>query len=202
MRRNYNSSKWTVTVALAFCAALVEMFPDVYGIRFITGGNMGWTSYVNYTLWTGNQTFYFGDWLFFVYDRDQDCVLEVSKTNYKTCNGEHPLHNYTRGFGRDVVELNVTHDRYFISSKRSCLRGMKLHIHLSPLPRPPHAAPSKSNFSGLSTLTPPPPIAAPLKSQTSDISLPPPPPVAGLPPLQIVTRHISALYHNSHLPPL
>lgn len=82
----------------------------------------------------------------FVYDRNQNDVLEVNKTNYETCNAEHPLHNYTTGAGRDVVPLNVTRDYYFISSKGFCYGGMKLHVHVINLP-PPQAATVKSHSS-------------------------------------------------------
>lgn len=88
----------------------------------------------------------------FVYDRNQFDILEVNKTNYITCNAEHPVHNYTTGAGRDVVELNVTHDRYFISSKGSCYGGMKLHVHLSRVPTPTHVANSTSHSSRFNVL--------------------------------------------------
>ncbi|KAL8231490.1 hypothetical protein R6Q57_001268 [Mikania cordata] len=147
MGRSNVSSKWAAALALAFCTTLIMMVPEVSGKRLIVGGSMGWTSNVNYTLWAGNQTFFFGDWLFFVYDRNQNDVIEVNKTNYETCSAENPVHNYTTGAGRDIVELNVTHDRYFISSKGSCYSGMKLQVHLAPLPPPPRAAPAKSKSS-------------------------------------------------------
>ncbi|KAJ0754372.1 putative Phytocyanin domain, cupredoxin [Helianthus annuus] len=174
MGRNNGGSKRATAVASAFCATLVMMLPEVSAKRFIVGGNMGWTSDVNYTLWAEYQTFYLGDWLFFVYDRNQDDVIEVNKTNYETCNAKHPVHNYTTGSGRDVVTLNVTHDRYFISSKRSCHGGMRLQlastshsytttrtftttahleplppppVYLNPKPQPPRAAPSRSYSS-------------------------------------------------------
>ncbi|KAK9067201.1 hypothetical protein SSX86_014526 [Deinandra increscens subsp. villosa] len=152
MGRSNGGGKLAATLALAFFATLIIMLPEVSAKRFIVGGNMGWTSNVNYTLWAGNQTFYFGDWLFFVYDRNQNDVIEVNKTNYETCIAEHPIHNYTTGAGRDVVALNVTHDRYFISSKGSCYGGMKVHVHLTPLPPPPKAAPVKSHSSRFTVL--------------------------------------------------
>ncbi|KAI3726137.1 hypothetical protein L1987_65934 [Smallanthus sonchifolius] len=152
MGRTNGTTKLTAAMAFAFCATLIIMLPQVSAKRFIVGGSMGWTTNVNYTLWAANQTFYFGDWLFFVYDRNQNDVQEVNKTNYETCNAEHPIHNYTTGAGRDVVELNVSHDRYFISSKGSCYGGMKLHVHLTPLPPPPQAAPLKSHSSRFTVL--------------------------------------------------
>lgn len=87
----------------------------------------------------------------FVYDRNQNDVLEVNKTNYETCNAEHPLHNYTTGAGRDVVPLNVTRDYYFISSKGFCYGGMKLHVHVINLP-PPQAATVKSYSSSITAV--------------------------------------------------
>ncbi|CAH1421001.1 unnamed protein product [Lactuca virosa] len=152
MGRSSSNGRWATAVALAFCATLLVMLPEVSAKRFIVGGNMGWTSNVNYTLWAGNQTFYLGDWLYFVYDRNQNDILEVNKTNYETCNAEHPVHNYTTGAGRDVVALNVTHDRYFMSSKGSCYGGMKLHVHLTALPPPPRAAAAKSDSSRFTAL--------------------------------------------------
>ncbi|KAL4577284.1 hypothetical protein LXL04_013390 [Taraxacum kok-saghyz] len=165
-----SNRRWTTAVALLVCGVVMVMLPVVDGKRYIVGGNMGWTSNVNYTLWAGNQTFYLGDWLSrlsandclssfsdFVYDRNQNDVLEVNKTNYETCNAEHPLHNYTTGAGRDVVPLNVTRDYYFISSKGFCYGGMKLHVHvinLPPLP-PPLATSLKSHSSRFSVVKTP-----------------------------------------------
>lgn len=71
-------------------------------------------------------------------------VLEVNKTDYETCNSDHPLHNWTTGAGRDVVPLNVTRHYYFISGKGFCFGGMKIAVHVEKLPPPPKASPIKS----------------------------------------------------------
>ncbi|KAE8697476.1 Lamin-like protein [Hibiscus syriacus] len=68
-------------------------------------------------------------------------VLEVNKTDYESCNSDHPLHNWTTGAGRDVVPLNVTRHYYFISGKGFCYGGMKLAVRVENLPPPPKAAP-------------------------------------------------------------
>lgn len=125
--------------------AMAVMVPQVSGRRLIVGGNMGWSAGVNYTVWASKQPFYFGDWLFFVYDRNQMNVLEVNQTDYESCNSDHPLHNWTTGAGRDVVPLNVTRRRYFISGKGFCFSGMKLSVKVEKPPPPPKAAPEKSN---------------------------------------------------------
>lgn len=78
----------------------------------------------------------------------------MNKTNYETCNSEHPLHNWTTGAGRDVVPLNVTRDYYFISGKGFCYGGMKLGISVENPPPPPSSSPvNATNNSPRNTYT-------------------------------------------------
>nr|GLL26588.1 lamin-like protein [Ipomoea trifida] len=64
--------------------------------------------------------------------RDRMNVLEVKKRDYKSCNSGRPIHNWTGGYGRDVVPLNVTKTYYFISAKGSfCHRGTKVAIRVN-----------------------------------------------------------------------
>ncbi|XP_021770870.1 lamin-like protein [Chenopodium quinoa] len=132
------------------CALVMVMVPHVFAKRYIVGGNKGWTSNVNYTVWASDKHFYLGDWLFFVYDRNQMDVLEVNKTNYENCNTDHPMANWTTGAGRDVVPLNVTRHRYFVSGKGFCFGGMKLSVRIEKPPPPPKAAPVKSDAPRMS----------------------------------------------------
>ncbi|KAL4363068.1 hypothetical protein GQ457_04G033310 [Hibiscus cannabinus] len=136
-------SKVTTTMAMAAVGlALLFMAPQADATRFIVGGGgVGWTTNVNYTVWAQGKHFYNGDWLFFVYDRNQMNVLEVNKTDYESCNSDHPLHNWTTGAGRDVVPLNVTRHYYFISGKGFCYGGMKVAVRVENPPPPPKAAP-------------------------------------------------------------
>jgi len=79
-------------------------------------------------------------------------VLEVNKTDFELCNSDHPLHNLTRGAGRDVVPLNVTRTYYFISGKGFCYGGMRLAVHVAnPLP-PPTAAPLNEKSGSSSSI--------------------------------------------------
>ncbi|MCL7031480.1 hypothetical protein MKW94_011723 [Papaver nudicaule] len=129
---------------LGCCCALLIMLPSgVSAKRWTVGGNKGWTSNVNYTIWAQDIKFYKGDWLFFVYDRNQNNVLQVNKTDYESCNSENPIHSWTTGAGRDVVPLNVTKHYYFISGKGFCYGGMKLAVHVLNPPPPPRASPVK-----------------------------------------------------------
>ncbi|PIN00551.1 hypothetical protein CDL12_26947 [Handroanthus impetiginosus] len=129
-------------VALMFAAV---MLPEVAAVRYLVGGNMGWSSNVNYTTWAQGKHFYNGDWLFFVYDRNQMNILEVNKTDFENCISDHPLHNWTRGAGRDVVPLNITKTYYFISGKGFCFGGMKVAIHVENPPPPPTSSPIRSD---------------------------------------------------------
>ncbi|KAH6791183.1 early nodulin-like protein 17 [Perilla frutescens var. frutescens] len=128
--------------ALLFAAV---MLPEVAAVRYIVGSSKGWSSTVNYTIWAQDKKFYNGDWLFFVYDRNQMNVLEVNKTNYENCISDHPLHNWTTGAGRDVVPLNITKTFYFISGNGFCFGGMKVAIHVLNPPPPPSASPVRSS---------------------------------------------------------
>lgn len=62
LRRGVGSGLAMVLVVL-LCFVLV-MVPEVSATRFIVGGgNKGWTSNVNYTIWAQDKHFYNGDWL-------------------------------------------------------------------------------------------------------------------------------------------
>ncbi|XAR71271.1 hypothetical protein NMG60_11028456 [Bertholletia excelsa] len=137
------------TAVLVLACMVLLMIPAVSSLRYLVGGSMGWNTNVNYTVWARGKHFYNGDWLFFVYDRNQMNVLEVNKTNYETCNSDHPLHNWTTGAGRDVVPLNVTRHYYFISGKGFCYGGMKLAVVVHNPPPPPSALPIKAHAAAL-----------------------------------------------------
>uniref|UniRef100_A0A7C8ZZU9 Phytocyanin domain-containing protein n=3 Tax=Opuntia streptacantha TaxID=393608 RepID=A0A7C8ZZU9_OPUST len=133
------------TLVVLLACVLTVMVPRVSCRRILVGGSKGWTTSVNYTEWAKTQHFYLGDWLYFVYDRNQMNVLEVNKTDYETCNSDHPLVNWTRGAGRDVVPLNQTKTYYIISGKGFCFGGMKLAAKVEKPPPPPSQAPGKDN---------------------------------------------------------
>ncbi|KAJ4961783.1 hypothetical protein NE237_021693 [Protea cynaroides] len=151
--RGIGSATVVLTLTLAM---LLMMISSVSSTRYIVGGNMGWTTNVNYTVWAKGKHFYLDDWLFFVYDRNMMNILEVNKTAYDQCIETHPLHNWTTGAGRDVVPLNVTRRYYFISGKGFCYGGMKLSVEVEKLPPPPSSplneksksSPSLSSYRG------------------------------------------------------
>ncbi|XP_047337106.1 lamin-like protein [Impatiens glandulifera] len=133
----------TAAAAILVVTACV-LLQQVSATRYTVGGNMGWNTNVNFTVWAQGKNFYNGDWLYFVYDRNQMNVLEVNKTDYETCNSDHFLQNCTTGAGRDVVQLKETRPYYFLSGKGFCWGGMKVLIDVQNLPPPPSAQPKKS----------------------------------------------------------
>ncbi|MCL7036414.1 hypothetical protein MKW94_002923 [Papaver nudicaule] len=125
----------TIVVFLLLTAA-VEVSAKIYTV----GGNDGWTNGVNYTRWSENIVFNSEDYLYFVYYRVNDSVLEVNQTAYKICNSEQPLYNWT-GSGRVLVPLNRSGDYYFMSGdEASCYEGLKVAVHVLTAPPPPPAA--------------------------------------------------------------
>lgn len=88
----------------------------------------------------------------FVFDRNQHNILEVNKTDYENCIADHPIRNWTRGAGRDIVTLNVTKHYYLLDGKGGCYGGMKLAVNVEKLPPPPKSAPVK-NIGSVSVVT-------------------------------------------------
>ncbi|CAF1794288.1 hypothetical protein Bca4012_075301 [Brassica carinata] len=132
-----------VVVVACLAAGLVS---EVAAKKWTVGNNKFWNPNVNYTVWAQDKHFYFDDWLYFVYERNQYNVIEVNETNYISCNSDNPIANWSRGSGRDVVHLNVTKHYYLISGYGGgCYAGMKLSILVEKPPLPPAPAPNKSN---------------------------------------------------------
>ncbi|CAN6864920.1 unnamed protein product [Brassica rapa subsp. narinosa] len=146
-------ARLTVLIAAVILAFLVAMpVPEVTAKKYTVGDNKFWNPNINYTIWAQGKHFYLGDWLYFVFDRNQHNILEVNKTDYENCNSDHPLVNWTRGAGRDVVPLNVTKHYYLLDGKGGCYGGMKLAVKVEKLPPPPKAAPVK-NIGSVSVVT-------------------------------------------------
>ncbi|KAJ4707363.1 Lamin-like protein [Melia azedarach] len=142
----------TRLVAAAAVLMFFTVVPEVAATKWTVGGGKFWNNNVNYTVWAQGKHFYLGDWLYFVYDRNQMDVLEVNKTDYEKCNSDHPLRNWTRGAGRDVVPLNETRHYYIISGKGFCYGGLKLAIRVENPPPPPSASPIKDKSSAPRTI--------------------------------------------------
>ncbi|XP_010440631.1 PREDICTED: lamin-like protein [Camelina sativa] len=128
----------TVVIAAVVLAFLVAVpVPEVTAKKYLVGDKKFWNPNVNYAAWVQGKHFYLGDWLYFVFYRDQHNILEVSKADYERCISDHPLRNYTRGAGRDIVPLNETRAYYLLDGRGGCFHGMKLSVTVETPPPPP-----------------------------------------------------------------
>ncbi|KAJ0228867.1 Phytocyanin domain-containing protein [Hirschfeldia incana] len=139
-------ARFTVFIAAAVLAFLVAApVTEVTAKKYLVGDKKFWNPNINYDTWVQGKHFYLGDWLYFVYYRNLHNILEVNKTDYEKCIADHPIRNYTRGAGRDIVPLNVTKQYYLLDGRGGCSAGMKLTVKVEPLPPPPKSAPVKEH---------------------------------------------------------
>ncbi|OEL20318.1 hypothetical protein BAE44_0018663 [Dichanthelium oligosanthes] len=97
----------------------------------IVGANHGWNPNINYSLWSGNQTFYVGDLISFRYQKGTHNVFEVNETGYENCTMDGVTGNWTSG--KDFIPLPEPRRYYFICGNGFCLQGMKVAITVHPL---------------------------------------------------------------------
>lgn len=127
----------------------------------IVGANHGWNPNIDYSLWSGNQTFYVGDLICkpplsisssfrsssngfrrrdacacagvaaFRYQKGTHNVFEVNQTGYDNCTMAGVAGNWTSG--KDFIPLNDSRRYYFICGNGFCQAGMKVAITVHPL---------------------------------------------------------------------
>ncbi|XP_071727937.1 early nodulin-like protein 20 [Rutidosis leptorrhynchoides] len=133
----------TATVAIAIATMLTcVMCRDP--VRHLVGGKDRWQPNVNYTNWSLHETFYVGEWLYFMYDKHLFNVLQVNQTSYENCTDQGFIYNITRGAGRDVFELIRPKPYYFLSSGGYCYNGMKVAVNVVEFVAAPQPAPVPS----------------------------------------------------------
>ncbi|XP_073313889.1 early nodulin-like protein 9 [Primulina huaijiensis] len=117
--------------------------------EFKVGGSKGtWTAPADpnsseYNQWAERNRFQIGDSLLFVYDADQDSVLQVNKDDYTNCNIASPIAKHNDG--HTVIKLDQSGPHYFISGvDDNCRKNEKLVVvvmadrsNRSPPPAPP-----------------------------------------------------------------
>ncbi|EFH61644.1 hypothetical protein ARALYDRAFT_479583 [Arabidopsis lyrata subsp. lyrata] len=136
-----------------------------YARDFTVGGATGWTVPSGaqvYSQWAEQSRFQIGDSLLFVYQSNQDSVLQVTRDAYDSCNTDSPTAKFADG--KTSVTLNHSGPYYFISgNKDNCKKNEKLVVIVM------------ADRSGNKNTTSSPPSPAPAPSGESS----PSPPVSG-----------------------
>ncbi|CAM0952998.1 unnamed protein product [Alopecurus aequalis] len=110
----------------------------------IVGANRGWNPNVNYTLWSGNQTFVVGDLISFRYQKGTHNVYEVSEAGYDSCTVDGAAGKWTSG--KDFIPLAEPRRYFFICGNGGCHAGMRVNITV--YPSPGNATGIPSNVTG------------------------------------------------------
>ncbi|CAH8309069.1 unnamed protein product [Eruca vesicaria subsp. sativa] len=150
--------------------------------EFAVGGAKGWTvpsgSQV-YSQWAEQSRFQIGDSLLFVYQPNQDSVLQVTRDAYDSCNTDAPTAKFSDG--KTSFALTHSGPYYFISgNKDNCNKNEKLVVIVmadrngnnnSTTSSPPSPAPAPSSLAPSPELAPsaesppsPPPMTGPFES--------------------------------------
>uniref|UniRef100_A0A1D1YMT8 Mavicyanin n=1 Tax=Anthurium amnicola TaxID=1678845 RepID=A0A1D1YMT8_9ARAE len=134
------------------------------------GDSAGWTvtKNMNYTAWAASKTFRVGDAVVFEYNKRLHDVVEVSKSDYRSCNPRSPV--ATHATGNDSVTLGRAGHRFFLCGVPGhCALGQKVHIRVAKPKRRSVAspAPAVSPASSSSSSSPPPSSPVPPTSSGS-----------------------------------
>ncbi|XP_026443276.1 mavicyanin-like [Papaver somniferum] len=104
----------------------------VNGAVYTVGGFTGWTTigHYDYAKWAANQTFQVGDAIRFVFNPAHHNVMEVSSSDYESCNAEAATSIYITG--DDTIPLTKEGHHYFICGVPGhCQVGQKVDIQVS-----------------------------------------------------------------------
>ncbi|KAK7846591.1 uclacyanin 1-like [Quercus suber] len=140
-------------MSLAILAMLINL---AMGANYTVGGaNSGWDTSTDLQTWASSQSFLVGDNLIFQYTPNHD-VLEVSKSDYDSCQASNPIQSYSGGTTN--IPLSSQGKRYFIcGTSGHCSQGMKVQIDTLATSAPPPASPSsKPPTSSVTPLAPTP----------------------------------------------
>ncbi|XP_020598322.1 mavicyanin-like [Phalaenopsis equestris] len=163
--------------------SLAPFFTLAGATQHKVGGSMGWTvptdpNSMSYNQWAEKNRFQIGDTLLFVYQPDQDSVLQVDKIAYKHCNTSSYIARFDDG--NTVFTLNMSGPFYFISGvEGNCIRNESLIVvvmadkSISSASHPPPPSPE--------SVSPPPPMEGTTPSPAPEVaaSVPPPSPPSG-----------------------
>ncbi|CAN7018997.1 unnamed protein product [Brassica rapa subsp. trilocularis] len=118
-------------------------------VVYIIGGSKGWTVPSDdqvYNQWAEKSRFQISDSLLFIYQPNQDSVVQVTRDAYDSCNTDEPTAKFTDG--HTSFNLDRSGPYYFISgNKDNCHKNQKLIIIVMA---------DRSNAKTTTTSSPPP----------------------------------------------
>ncbi|XXG73292.1 hypothetical protein AAC387_Pa07g2238 [Persea americana] len=120
-----------------FVLVLFFLFSFSSATDHIVGQNRGWNPNINYTLWANNHTFYVNDEISFRYQKNMYNVYEVNRTGYDNCTIDGAYGNWSSG--KDFITFTEARWYYFICGNYGCQSGMKVAVHVLPVPGPAKA---------------------------------------------------------------
>lgn len=117
---------------------------------YVVGDSNGWRpmGVDYYKTWSSSKTFYVGDSLIFLYNKDFHNVMEVNFQDFESCNPSSALATYQSEY--EPVNLNRTGHCYFICGVPGhCESGQKLDVLVLPasLRKTPNIQPNNSSSS-------------------------------------------------------
>ncbi|KAI7747399.1 hypothetical protein M8C21_002320 [Ambrosia artemisiifolia] len=139
----------TMIATIVAILSLLVLIQNADAYEFKVGGSGEWSLSASYSQWAEKNRFQVGDTLLFMYDDDEDSVLEVSKEDYDKCNTENPIAKHDDG--HTVIKLDRSGPHYFISgvadhcknyNEKVTVVVMADRSHKSPPESPPSPAPS------------------------------------------------------------
>ncbi|MCL7051221.1 hypothetical protein MKW94_023451 [Papaver nudicaule] len=135
------SSKASVFFVIALL--IVSNVPSSMSVTHDVGSWSGWTmkgnpnledimgDYGNYNVWVSENTFHVGDYLHFVYSPEFHNVLQVTSSDYESCNTTAPLATYATG--NDYIPIMGDADHYYFicGFPGNCDSGQKVLIEVA-----------------------------------------------------------------------
>ncbi|EFJ21870.1 hypothetical protein SELMODRAFT_443452 [Selaginella moellendorffii] len=116
----------------------VESPPVYTPTEYTVGDDRGWAPGVDYSQWTANKNFYFGDSFRFLFNASQHSVVEVWEPGYQLCNESYfvPVLGLAsrQSDGRTLLKVVPPLGmRYYTSANgNDCQSGLKMELEIKP----------------------------------------------------------------------
>ncbi|XXG56480.1 hypothetical protein AAC387_Pa03g3875 [Persea americana] len=141
----------TVEKAMVFFLTFAAVMAVSMGKIYKVGDSEGWTiGNVSYASWAASKTFHVGDTIVFEYNKQFHNVLQVSRDEYRSCNGTSPITTHTSG--NDSITIKRKGHYFFLCGVPGhCGLGQKVDIRVVNQTLSPVSSPSSSPTASPST---------------------------------------------------